>query len=405
MRRFFYLASLLAAGALLSSCNWGIQIYQPTSPSIFVVNQNTDRLEVGPEAQEQIVYISSDLFWYATMKDGRWCNLGDYSYYNEFTSSLSFKVSANNSMESRLDSLIVLSGDQRKAIAIVQNGLGSLIATDAIELHGTIPVQYKFDCKGAWTVEQRGDWFTVTPVSYSTGNVVTFTANDDNRNTDTRTGSVTFKLAGLSLTIPVSQIITETVIVESKGVSLESAGGEFKIHTRTNVEYTVSSDVDWLQVLGTRALLEFDEYFNAEANMSSFSRTGHLKFTYGDISETVTVTQEARDPILDKTTPGYYGIIGESSFPYVKGKWQTSRLTTSSGRAFRQINTETTTVLQLKNVPLTLNVGEIIRPTFTYHLQGVQGYSKVIELKVLGENEKLIWLKNSDQCYIILKKQ
>ena len=352
MRRFFYLAILFAAGILVSSCDWGIQIYQPTTPSLFIVNQNTERLEVGPESQEQVVYISSDLLWYATLKDGSWCTLGEQSYYNEFTTSLTFRVQANSSMESRTDSLIVISGTETRKIAIVQNSVSSLIDTDAIELYSTIPVQYKFDCKGAWTVEQRGDWFTVTPDSYSTGNVVTFTANDDNRNTDTRTGSVTFKLAGLSLTIPVSQIITETVIVESKGVSLESAGGEFKIHTRTNVEYTVSSDVDWLQVLGTRALLEFDEYFNAEANMSSFSRTGHLKFTYGDISETVTVTQEARDPILDKTTPGYYGIIGVSSFPYVKGKWQTSRLTTSSGRAFRQINTETTTVLQLKNVPL-----------------------------------------------------
>ncbi len=55
MRRLFYLALLVAAGALVSACDWGIHIYQPTEPSIFVVNNNTERLEVGPEAQEQMV--------------------------------------------------------------------------------------------------------------------------------------------------------------------------------------------------------------------------------------------------------------------------------------------------------------------------------------------------------------
>ena len=403
MRRYFYLAILFAAGVLVSSCDWGIQIYQPTTPSLFIVNQNTERLEVGPESQEQVVYISSDLLWYATLKDGSWCTLGEQSYYNEFTTSLTFRVQANSSMESRTDSLIVISGTETRKIAIVQNSVSSLIDTDAIELYSTLPVQYKFNSKGAWTVEQRGDWFTVSPDSYSTGNVVTFTANEDNRNTEQREGSVTFKLGGLSLTLPVRQIITETVIVESKGVNLESQGGQFKIHTRTNVEYTVSSDAEWLHVLGTRALLEFDEYFSADENLSSSSRTGRITFRYGDIIETVTVKQEAREAILDITTPGFYGI--GSDYVYIKGQSQTSRLTNASGRSFRLIYPSYSLVLELKGVPVSLNMGDILNLTLSAWQDGQKALSQPVQVKVVGESEKLIWLKNSAKTYFIIKKQ
>ncbi|MBO7069906.1 MAG: BACON domain-containing protein [Bacteroidales bacterium] len=403
MRRFFYLIFLLAAGALVSSCDWGIQIYRPTTPSLFVVNQNTERFEVGPEAQEQVVYISSDLLWYATLKDGSWCTLGEQSYYNEFTTSLTFRVQANNSTESRIDSLIVISGTETRKIAIVQNNVNSLIDTDEIELYSTLPVQYKFNAKGAWTVEQKGDWFTVSPDSYSTGNIVTFTAKEDNRNTQQREGSVTFKLGGLNLTIPVRQIITETVIVESNGVTLESQGGQFKIHTRTNVEYTVTSDAEWLQVLGTRALLEFDEYFNAEANMNNVSRTGHITFRYGDIIETVTVTQNAREAILDITTPGFYGIGRD--YVYIKGQSQSSRLTNASGRSFRLIYPSSGLVLELKGVPVSLNIGEILNLTISAWQNGQRVISQAVQVKVVGEDDKLIWLKNSANTYFILKKQ
>jgi hypothetical protein len=403
MRRYFYLIFLLTAGALVSSCDWGIQIYRPTTPSLFVVNQNTERFEVGPEAQEQVVYISSDLLWYATLKDGSWCTLGEQSYYNEFTTSLTFRVQANNSTESRIDSLIVISGTETRKIAIVQNNVNSLIDTDEIELYSTLPVQYKFNAKGAWTVEQKGDWFTVSPDSYSTGNIVTFTAKEDNRNTQQREGSVTFKLGGLNLTIPVRQIITETVIVESKGVTLESQGGQFKIHTRTNVEYTVTSDAEWLQVLGTRALLEFDEYFNAEANMNNVSRTGHITFRYGDIIETVTVTQNAREAILDITTPGFYGIGRD--YVYIKGQSQSSRLTNASGRSFRLIYPSSGLVLELKGVPVSLNIGEILNLTISAWQNGQRVISQAVQVKVVGEDDKLIWLKNSANTYFILKKQ
>ena len=404
MRRFFYLAILLAAGVLVSSCNWGIQIYQPTAPTIFVVNQNTERLEVGPEAQEQVVYISSDLLWYATLKDGSWCTLGDQSYYNEFTTILSFSVKVNDKMESRTDSLIVISGTETRKIAIVQNGIGSLLNTNEITLHGTIPVQYKLNAKGAWTAETSDGWFSVSPDKYSTGNIITFTALSKNIDTQSRTGSVTFKLSGIELTVPVKQEITETIIVESKTKELVSAGGPFTITTLTNVDYRVSTDVDWIHILGTRALLGFVEQFNADPNLETEARIGHITFAYGDEVEVVTVTQAAKDPILSISTPGFYGINGRD-YIYRKGLCQTSRITRGGSRSFRMMFPSDICVVQLSGLPLSLTSGETIQAALTIHKDGILKYSQQVNVKVMGEDDKLIWLKNSDNTYFILKKQ
>lgn len=404
MRRLFYLALLVAVGALVSACDWGIHIYQPTEPSIFVVNNNTERLEVGPEAQEQMVYISSDMFWYATLKDGSWCTLGDQSFYNEFTTSLCFRVQSNPSLESRTDSLIVISGNQRRAVAIVQNGVGSLLDVSEVVLHGKIPVQYPFNAKGRWSVSKEGDWFTVSPVGGSEGTVVTFTASSENINTDSRTGSVTFQLEGLNLTIPVKQVITETIIVESGTLSLEATGGDFSIKTLTNVDYQVSTDASWIHKLGTRGLLEFYEPFSADANPSSQPRTGTITFTYGDISETVTVTQEGKEAILDVTTPGFYGIKGQD-YIYRKGICQNSRFTSGTSRSYRLIIPSETCVVQLQGVPVQITAGETLQLSLSVYKNGKTTYSQPVSAKIIGEDENLIWLKCSNVTYFILKKQ
>ena len=388
----------------MCSCDWGIQVYQPTNPTIFVVNNNTERLEVGPEAQEQVVYISSDMVWYATLQDGSWCTLGEQSYYNEFTSSLSFRVVANPSMESRTDSLIVLSGQETRKIAIVQNGLGSLLNVSEINLHGTIPVQYKFNAKGRWSVEKSGDWFTVSPESNTTGTTVTFTAVSENLNTDGRTGSVTFKMDGLNFTVPVKQSITETIIVESKTWSLESMGGSFSIKTLTNVDYMVSTDASWIHELGTRDLLEFDEPFSADENLSAQSRVGHITFTYHDISEVVTVTQAGRDPILDNTTPGFYGIQGQD-YIYRKGICQNSRFSNGTDRSYRLIIPSEVCVVQLQGVPYQISTGATLSLALSVHKNGRTVYSQPVSAKIIAQDENLIWLRSTNSMYYILKKQ
>lgn len=405
MKRILYLAALVAAGVLITACGeWTFQVYQPTNPSIFVVNQNTERLEVGPEAQEQTVYISSDMLWVASMQDGSWCTLGEQSFYNEFTSCLSFSVLANSSMESRTDSLIVISGDETRKIAIVQNGIGTLLNTNEIVLHGTIPVQYKLNANSAWTAEKSDDWFSVSPDRNSTGNIITFTALSKNIDTQDRIGSVTFKLSGIELTVPVKQEITETIIVESKTKELVSAGGPFTITTLTNVDYRVSSDVDWIHVLGTRALLGFVEQFNADPNIGTEERIGHITFAYGDEVEVVTVTQAGEDPILNISTPGFYGING-NDYIYRKGLCQTGRITRGGSRSFRMMFPADICVVQLSGLPLSLTSGETLPATLTIHKDGILKYSQQVDVKVMGEDEKLIWLRNSDNTYFILKKQ
>ena len=406
MKRVFYIAAILLAVFASASCDkWRFHVIQPESPSIFVVNQNTDRLEVGPETQEQMVYIATDMLWNAAMKDGSWCRLVQQGIYNQYTSTLTLRVADNFSMEPRIDSLIVISGDQRRAVAIYQHGLDALFSLKEVELPGVVPVQARVTAKSLWAATTSENWFTVDPDHGTTGGMVTITAVDDNRDVDDRSGFITITTGGVSLKVPVYQKKTDTFIVESTEVELEGAGGPFTLHTRTNVDYGVNIDVPWINYLGTRALLEFDEPFTAEANPDYEARTGHIVFTWNDVTETVTVTQKPRDPILAIETPGIYG-IGGKDYVYSKRLCQRSTSVNNSGyRTYRLLFPYEESVAEVGEVPIVLNAGEGFKLKVNVYRAGQVLYMNRLNVFVTGVSDNYIWLRHDDSTYFILRKR
>lgn len=406
MKRVFYIIVLLLAAFASASCDkWRFHVYQPESPSIFVVNQNTDRLEVGPETQEQLVYIATDMLWDAKMKDGSWCRLIQQGIYNQYTSTLTIRVDDNFSNEPRIDSLVVVSGNQRRAVAIYQHGLDALLSLKQIDLPGTVPVQARVTAKSIWAATTSENWFTVDPDHGTTGGIVTITAVDENLDVDDRSAYLTITTGGVSLKVPVYQKKTDTFLVSDTELTLEGSGGQFDIHTRTNVEYGVNVDVPWINYLGTRALLEFDEPFSAEANPEYEPRIGHIVFKWGEVTETVTVTQKPRDHILAMSTPGFYG-VGGKDYIYTKRVCQRSSSVNNSGkRTYRILYPYEDAVTEISEVPVILNSGDNIKVTVSVYRSGQALYKNPINVKVVGVSEDLIWLRQNESTYFIIRKR
>ena len=246
----------------------------------------------------------------------------------------------------------------------------------------------------------------MSPDKAATGQVITFAANDENLDVQGRAGSVTFKLdGGLALTVPVKQGITETILVQSTSVELESMAGDFIVKTLTNVDYSVHSDVSWIHPLGTKALLEFEEQFSAEENLGSTPRTGHITFIYNNISETVTVTQAGRDPVLDVTAPGFYGLQGKD-YVYRKGLCQYTRYNYGEYRAYRLIIPSEVCVVQVQGLPVQPSSGDTIQLAVSVHQNGQTIYSQPANMKVLGNDDSFIWLKSTTNgsTYFVIKK-
>lgn len=406
MRHYLIQATVILATALgVASCDLFFSVVLPTDPSVFVINQNTDLVEVGPEAMEHSIYIASDMSWNAVLKEGTWCSLKQQTYYNEFTSTLVFSVEANTSPERRTDSLIVVSGAQRKALAIVQFGTGDVMDVSEIVLNGTLPIQYQFKASGSWRAEKTGDWFNFSPVSGRGNTIVTFKANDSNVDVQERSGSVVFTLNGVRIEIPVRQQITETLIVNETAVSVDPSGGPFTIGTKTNVDdYSVGIEGNWIKEITTHALLEFEHSFVADPNPTSESRVAHITFAYGDISETVTVTQEGKSPLLDITVPGVYGIAGED-YIYSSIVCQSACVHKGGTRDFRLMTPSRNLAAVLEDVPEELEKGVWMRLPLSVFQSGKAIFARPVDVALESQDDNLIWLRTSSPtAFIILKK-
>lgn len=406
MRRVFYILALSLAVFSSASCDkWRFHVYQPESPSVFVVNQNTDRLEVGPETQEQIVYIATDMLWDAKLKDGSWCRMVQQGIYNQYTSTLTIRVEDNVSNEPRIDSLIVFSGNQRRAVAIYQLGLDALLSLKEVNLPGIVPVQARVTAKSIWAATTSDNWFTIDPDHGTTGSIVTITAVDENLDVDDRDGFLTITTGGVSLKVPVFQKKTDTFIVSATEVTVEGAGGQFVLHTRTNVEYQVNVDVPWISFQPAKALLEFDESFFAQPNPETEARTGHIIFTWGDVTETVTVTQKPKDAMLAIDVPGVYGIAGKD-YVYMKRVCQRSTSINNSGfRTYRILYPYEEAVAEVSGVPMALTGGDSFKVTVSICRAGQVLYRNPLNVMVVGESEDFIWLRSSESTYMVLRKR
>ena len=150
-------------------------------------------------------------------------------------------------------------------------------------------------CDVEYSVDMDVDWLTLDSDSDGT---LSFTA-EANSSENSRTGTITVSAGEVSATVTVTQAGI-SLSVSPANVSVAAAGESFTVTVACDVEYSVDMDVDWLT-------LDSDSdgtlSFTAEANSSENYRTGTITVSAGEVSATVTVTQEGADD--DGTINGY----------------------------------------------------------------------------------------------------
>jgi len=96
----------------------------------------------------------------------------------------------------------------------------------------------------------------------------------------------------------ISQKQKDAIIVSKNSVELEKESGVFEIEYKHNVTVRHSVDADWIREEGTRAMTSSTVLFACDANPEVLTRTGHITFTAGELSETVTVYQKGGRTIV-----------------------------------------------------------------------------------------------------------
>lgn len=115
---------------------------------------------------------------------------------------------------------------------------------------------------------------------------------------DDRETSVTIKQndGPLAETVKIKQAYGEGLIVDKTSYEIDEEGGAIEISVRANVDYSVTSNVNWISVVETKALSSSSFTLNIEANTTTKYREGTVIIMQnnGSLSQTVSVNQLPR---------------------------------------------------------------------------------------------------------------
>lgn len=152
-------------------------------------------------------------------------------------------------------------------------------------------------------ISDAADWCSVVQqVSTSEKTAKYLVHVTENPNTENRTAVITVKGAEVNGTVKVVQTANDYLLVEEHEYTLPGEGGEFTVQMQTTGDCQIDINADWIQHVDTRAVETRTETFMVAQNATGEIRTATIVFTLDNLTESVTVTQEALSvPEADKT--------------------------------------------------------------------------------------------------------
>lgn len=175
------------------------------------------------------------------------------------------------------------------------------VLTEASELvapQAESQVYIDFETNVAWTATiEANDWSVLSP-NPATGEAgthkltVTCLANGTN---DSRTVKVTITAQDKVEEVVITQAQKDALTVGEKTFTVPAEGGNVEFTVAHNVEFTATTEADWLTRVETKAMEETKVVFEAAEN-TGVERTATIVVSDGTLSENITVTQAAWVP-------------------------------------------------------------------------------------------------------------
>lgn len=153
------------------------------------------------------------------------------------------------------------------------------------------------DWTAALKEAEAADYWAITPKSGLAGDGkirVTVYENDTNEN---RTATLVITAETAVKEIVLTQLQKNALVAGATALTVGADGGEVKVKVAHNVDFNVAIDADWLAQ--TKAMTETELVFTAAASKELEARTATITITAGDLSQTVTVTQDAFVPTFE----------------------------------------------------------------------------------------------------------
>lgn len=385
-------------------------VREQTEPSVFTAIPSI--LEVTADRQKQVIELTSDFPWDASMRDGSWCRISkEVSTDPGVPGKIIADMEFNTGDALRSDTILVSSGTQVLRIPVVQNGVGSVISPRELILKDRTEATFTVSSMEPWKSTvisgKEGDvsWLSLSPVSAQDGlTVVTVSADDSNLNVGERSAVIRISLQGVEVDVKVLQPQTDVILASADTVRLDCEGEVFTVGLNRNVDYEiVLPSTDWLSHIQTRGLLESKESFEAKANLSGVGRDAVIVFRSSTVSDTLHVIQPSYpdDPFLASTRYGIYGLGGRD--------WTADPMVSQLGLRMRQdsysfhiLYPESSSVVEVTGIGYGLRPGQVTEVHVSLLSDGLV-MSRDYKVTVLRKNSQAVWLRSDGGHHFILK--
>lgn len=395
--------ALIAAGAA-SGCEI-LDLDSYKTPEILIISPSNKT----PNALERSIQVSvtCDIKWKAEV-DENWAAIENLFIDKDNKGSFTLTLSPNTEKESRELNITVKAGKGSKSFPITQQGMETFFSASPLVLVGTDVAKASFKAPNAWKAEvvSGKDWLVLDAAKGYAGDAsVSCHASDPNQNIGSREGSLKIDFGTVSVELPVFQNQMDVILSQESEASFDWKGGEFSVHTSTNVVYTIECKASWIRHTQTKALNQATEEFVVDPNTTSSERSAAIHFTGGDASYTVQVTQGAMDPFLGISTPGFYGIAG---MDYVLGNngWNQSgrTVTAAGGLDLRLMNRSSLSVVSVTGVKTDVKEGAAVTVKAVIKTGNKETLNSSYNTTVIATSEDLVWLKAEPGTCFIVKK-
>lgn len=350
--------------------------------------------------------------WTAELSDPSWGLVADIVYTNGKNGSAKITLRFNNNAAARENTLIVRSGDLEEKKVFTQSGLEDYFSPGTLQLNGISTGSVSFLANAAWTAQvvEGGDWCVLKTASGSAGNsTLSCVASEEWVDVGSREARVRITMGTQSLDLSVVQGQKDVIfIADGDALAFDFHEQQFTLNTRENVSYSVSvSDESWIHYASTKALNQSTLSFSLSANASPSERSGEIRLVCDSdpsVNAVVALVQAGRDPILDYTECGFYGIEGRRIVYGEEGWNQRGRVFYPDGSAsFRLMNCASSSACVLSGLPAEPMVGG----AYSFHLLLMENGSPVASsdynVLVVDRQESQLWLRcaGSETFFII----
>ena len=266
----------------------------------------------------QSIKFSANQDW-SIISSEPWCKVSSTSgKAGNGDTTVSITCEPNPNYDARSCTLTIRVADISETITITQDPkLGLILEKNTVELTNkaqSFEIKLQKNVTYTVTIDDAGTgWISHTGTKALVSETASFsvTANSDY---NSREGRITFKQTDgtASETVIVRQGEAYGLFVTTPEYELSNKEQILSVEVKANVEFEVTSQVDWITYVETKALNTSIITLSIAANDSYSQRSGtvRVKQTNGNLTGTITVTQKQTDGLL--VTPASFDLSNEA---------------------------------------------------------------------------------------------